>query len=204
MEQQIQQEEWFNHPLPPRSMVHRKVKTKKKIPSKIKKWNSLQIIVFLFIFLIIGTAYGVYQYGKTKDTIYQRESIHPPILQDSKETEANDNQSVDQSELKQEPQSMMNKSTESNPTFEQELNQPQEDSKPVEQNPDELKRDTPDQVIIHIVQPGETMFRISLKYYQTGSYADRLAKYNQINNLTKLPAGSTIKIPDKKELMKMK
>ncbi|MFV9510720.1 LysM peptidoglycan-binding domain-containing protein [Tepidibacillus sp. LV47] len=189
MEQQFRQEEWFSHPLPPRSTVHRKDNKKKKVPLSTKKWNSLQIIVFLFIFLIIGTAYGVYQYGKTKEVMNQRTPINPSILQGSQETGDPNHQSknINQSRLSQEYSENDSKTKNIQP-LNQDLEKSYTNEKPIRP------------MILHLVQSGETMFRISLKYYKTGRYAEKLAKYNQIKDFSKLETGSTLKIPDIKEL----
>jgi LysM repeat protein len=48
---------------------------------------------------------------------------------------------------------------------------------------------------IHVVKQGETLYRISVNYYQTGQYSHFLAQYNQLQHPTDLVSGKSIKIP---------
>ncbi len=50
-------------------------------------------------------------------------------------------------------------------------------------------------IIRHKVGVGETLYRISLKYYHTGRYATFLGKHNHIQDPSNLISGTFIKIP---------
>jgi len=47
----------------------------------------------------------------------------------------------------------------------------------------------------HVVKRGETLWRISMKYYGSGQYIQALAKYNNIINPRHIVSGSKIVIP---------
>ncbi|MED0764982.1 LysM peptidoglycan-binding domain-containing protein [Aneurinibacillus thermoaerophilus] len=47
----------------------------------------------------------------------------------------------------------------------------------------------------HRVQPGDTLYKISVMYYGTGKYQFYLARYNGIRNTNNVYAGSVIKVP---------
>ena len=50
--------------------------------------------------------------------------------------------------------------------------------------------------IIHTVQPGETLYGIVLKYFQTSAFQELIIECNEIANPTHLKAGLAIKIPN--------
>lgn len=50
----------------------------------------------------------------------------------------------------------------------------------------------------HIVQPGETLYSITMKYYGSRDYEDELAAYNDIEDKRNIRAGMTLIIPDLK------
>jgi len=52
----------------------------------------------------------------------------------------------------------------------------------------------------HIVKKGDTLAKISKKYYGTISYYDELAKYNKIENPDVINSGQIIKIPEVEDL----
>ena len=50
-------------------------------------------------------------------------------------------------------------------------------------------------VIRHRVKPGESLYKLSVRYYGTGKYQFYLARYNNIRNSGNVLVGSTVKIP---------
>jgi lipoprotein-anchoring transpeptidase ErfK/SrfK len=50
--------------------------------------------------------------------------------------------------------------------------------------------------IIHTVQPGETLYGILLKYFQSATFQELIIEYNQIANPSNLKTGVEIKIPN--------
>ncbi|WP_052947685.1 LysM peptidoglycan-binding domain-containing protein [Aneurinibacillus tyrosinisolvens] len=50
-------------------------------------------------------------------------------------------------------------------------------------------------VLRHRVQPGDTLFRISMMYYETGKYQTYLARYNHVRNTGNILVGTIIKVP---------
>jgi cytoskeletal protein RodZ len=49
----------------------------------------------------------------------------------------------------------------------------------------------------HIVQPGETLYSITMKYYHSKKYMDYLAEYNGIKDTRNVEAGVKLMIPEK-------
>jgi LysM repeat protein len=59
--------------------------------------------------------------------------------------------------------------------------------------------ETPPRIIAeHVVQPGETFYRITVKYYQSREYEDYLAEFNGIKDKTQIQSGMILKIPEKR------
>ncbi|WCK56041.1 LysM peptidoglycan-binding domain-containing protein [Aneurinibacillus sp. Ricciae_BoGa-3] len=50
-------------------------------------------------------------------------------------------------------------------------------------------------VLYHRVRPGETLYRLSLRYYNTGQYQYYLANYNGIKDAENVITGTYLKIP---------
>jgi hypothetical protein len=50
-------------------------------------------------------------------------------------------------------------------------------------------------IIRHRMQPGETLYKISVRYYRTGKYQFYLARYNGIRNINNVYVGSIVKVP---------
>ena len=197
METQIQLDP-TNHTLPPRKTVHKRETTRKRKSLKTKKWNSLQIFVWLFIFLIFGIAYGVYQYGLMKE-----ESRWIPIRLPEHSTTTLSPQTPSKSSTSDEETVEKNISSEElEPNAIEQVTVQKGESQPEVELEGEAKVEAEVQpsTKIHVVQPGETMFRISLNYYKSGSYAAKLAQYNQIKSYTELHAGAKLKIPAKEVL----
>jgi len=196
----MQQEEQISQPLPPRSSVHLKNKNKKKKVNKIKKWNPLQILVILFVFLILATAYGLYQYGLIKGKSSNRGI---PIQTPSLDRTTSESEWVKtQSSQKLATQTPIDQYEGSIPTEKeiksQEINsietpktvvttQQSDDSTTLSFNSGNLR--------IHIVQANETLYHICLNYYQSGAFASSLAKYNGLQDINDLKTGFRLKIP---------
>ncbi|WP_134698926.1 LysM domain-containing protein [Ammoniphilus sp. YIM 78166] len=52
-----------------------------------------------------------------------------------------------------------------------------------------------DRITKHKVEVGETLYRISLRYYSTGKYADFLGRHNKLKQPSDLVSGTTIEVP---------
>lgn len=57
-------------------------------------------------------------------------------------------------------------------------------------------RKQPEVVITHEVKTNETLFSITMTYFTSSIYQDKIADFNQIENPTDIKAGAVIKIPD--------
>ncbi|MDQ0255289.1 lipoprotein-anchoring transpeptidase ErfK/SrfK [Evansella vedderi] len=86
--------------------------------------------------------------------------------------------------------------------FEKEKNEAGNDSSTQESTPQENVGSTPELnqpkfVVNHEVQPKETLFSITMQYFSTSHYQERIAKFNDIHNpSTEIKAGTILKIPD--------
>jgi LysM repeat protein len=63
--------------------------------------------------------------------------------------------------------------------------------KPAKKKPVAKKK----RVLRHRVQPGDTLYKISVMYYGTGKYQFYLARYNGIRDTGNVLAGSIVKVP---------
>lgn len=54
---------------------------------------------------------------------------------------------------------------------------------------------------IHVLKKGETLWRLSQKYYGNRHYSSLLTRYNSIQNVSNIKSGTTIKIPTLKNLL---
>ncbi|GBF11586.1 LysM domain protein [Tepidibacillus sp. HK-1] len=150
------------------SLPPRKTIHKNKKKAKKYKINLLQLIVGAFILLIFITGYILYPDHEARKE-QNGIPINPPNF-----------------EVIQ-PESNLSSNQNLNPNREKDQNEVVQEI--------ETKEETKES--IHIVKPGENLYRISLKYYQSGKYVSALAKYNGLKNSDDLYAGFKLKIPDK-------
>jgi cytoskeletal protein RodZ len=63
-------------------------------------------------------------------------------------------------------------------------------------SPDESSEE-PTIIAEHIVQSGETLYSITMKYYHSKKYMDHLAEYNGIKDIRNIETGTKLIIPEK-------
>ncbi|WP_084031579.1 L,D-transpeptidase family protein [Anaerobacillus arseniciselenatis] len=96
-------------------------------------------------------------------------------------------------EQPREKNSVVNNSTEDPPTS----NVPLEEEKLISEKNQANSNDNTKVVIVHEVQPQETLYSITMKYYINSDYQKKLAEYNNIKDpSTDIKAGMKLKIPD--------
>lgn len=64
-----------------------------------------------------------------------------------------------------------------------------------EENDENQNHFSPEILTEHIIQPNETMFRISMHYYGDAKYVEPLAKYNGIEDIREIRSGMMLIIP---------
>lgn len=176
MDFENQQEEGKGYPLPPRSSFHRTKNEKTAAPFILSRpviIGSILIVVILAM-VLFNQVFG----DKGAEGVVEKDQ---------------QNQATPNT---QQP----NNSENSDP--------PQEEQIALETSGETTEEETADQTvngnlgaelqeIIHVVESGENLYRISLKYYQSGKYAKALAEYNGLTDKDALYAGYKLKIPDK-------
>lgn len=179
MEQENQKEKSHYQSLPPRSTIHH-TKTIKK-DSRFK-WSALQMVLGSFIFVIIIAAVILYQLNGFPFSDKGFLSMLSPF---QKNPSAEEQQSAfEETEDKNSEWSDMDQQ----PSIDDEISIQEENESDVSEED------------VHIVQSGENLYRISLKYYQSGEYVEALAKYNGLDNPDQIYVGLQLKIPDKQTI----
>ncbi len=117
--------------------------------------------------------------------------------QAEREKEVQDNASTTEREGKQEQSreknSAANNSNEDPPTSSVPLKEEKSNSEKNQAN----SNDNTKIVIVHVVQPQETLYSITMKYYINSDYQKKLAQYNDIKDPSKdIKVGMKLKIPE--------
>lgn len=164
--------------LPPRSVKH-------GLKPKKKNSNILQMLTGSLIFLII-ISISVYFFMSLSD---DNDAENFDFIPNTTTTEDSNksNESANNSDFEVVTPEENENTNENENTEEVNL--------PVENSQDSNEE------IVHIVQSGENLFRISILYYNSGEYYEALAKYNGLNSAEDIYAGMKLKIPSKEVLM---
>ncbi|MBM7694729.1 LysM repeat protein [Peribacillus deserti] len=195
-------------PVLSRAELHRKKRTKKKW--KIK-FPLLKFLSLLFILLPV-TIYSAYQYfgSQSSDSDSLKNGFETvEVFKGEKlnENAAAENASVNEIHKETQPVTSSQKETEKPRENEQILSnesavQAVPDKKEIQveeapQEPLDKNQNNEYRVVYHTVQPKETVFRISMKYYNS---QDGIALIREWNGLSgnEISAGQKLKIPLKK------
>lgn len=176
MDFENQQEEGKAYPLPPRSSFHKTKNEKTEAPFILSR-PALIGSIFIVVILAIVLFNQVFDDQGAERVVERDQQNQAPPNTQQPNNPVNSNPS-------QEEQSVSDPSEET--TEEKTADQT------VNSNIESELKDT-----IHVVEPGENLYRISLKYYQSGKYAEALAEYNGLTDKDDLYAGYKLKIPDK-------
>ncbi len=182
--------------LPPRGTIH-KVENKK---SKSSKWNFTQLTLVFFLLILVVSPLVFYQfYGSSKEADGPLPIKTQPIEVVEGDFESNTNKS-NQTQKKDSVVNTNEQTKQSNSTSLQsstndsnQNTQSSLDNSNPEKNNEALKQ--------HVVAKGENLYRISLKYYDTGEFVEELAKFNGLNNPNDIFEGLVLEIPDQKILV---
>lgn len=184
MRDDFHQEDNDSYSLPPRSTIHSLKGTEKSSGSKIIRIIFSSVI---FIIIIALTVFFVF-YDSFDFKLFTGNQDEPEIVENN--TDSDIDNSTDQDKTDIEEDEIVNEGEEI--IKEEEVIDASEDQLPDSNQPDPSASSDK----IHIIQPGENLYRISLQYYGPG-YMEELAAYNNITDIDKLTAGYKLKIPSK-------
>lgn len=191
-----------NQSLPPRSEIHKEKKKKTKV--KIK-YPVVRVLGLFFILLpITFLSYTLY-FSKeelqsrvidNKTSIENIDIVESETVENTgseyKQNEKNESTNETSSDNKAESKTDSAKSetiTNNSPS-----GQPSTQEQPSEQNKQEEDQF---EIVYHKVQPQETLYRISMKYYKSREGEDLIIKWNNLEK-NEIFVGQVLKIPIKK------
>lgn len=147
--------------------------------SKGKKMTTVFIFVsFVSVILFVGWGAGWMKREQTRTTT----TVNAPLKVEA--------QSTPKAVEKVVPQPI-----ESKPAVQPQTPAPTQVTQPKVKEKQELRKPVFKQIMKHKVEPGETLYRISIKYYHTGNYANYLTQYNGLRSPSDLVSGTYIKVP---------
>jgi LysM repeat protein len=192
-----------NEKLPPRSRVHKQKQMKKKTKIKVK-YPLIRLLGMFFILLPI-VIFSIYTYNESQKTsssipVQENKGAEAIYYTDEEEgleetTETDEDETNDENVENEEKEAdKIDKSTNSeqiNP-----IETPQETTSTSEaMTTAEPKVQAVDQTVVyHKVQPGETVFRLAMKYYKSQSGIDIIKKANSLSS-NEITVGQTLTIP---------
>lgn len=156
-------------PFQPRRAKHARKK-------RLTMYNVFAIL--LLIVVVAGISTGLIKREQTQTTAPSQESV---AMQETVPDEKTVVQVLEPQSIKPQPQRV-----------EPVVIQPQQ---PTVISTKEVQKPVTQQVMKHKVKPGETLYRISIRYYHTGKYASYLTKVNGLRSPSDLVSGTTIKVP---------
>ncbi|HJV44774.1 MAG TPA: LysM peptidoglycan-binding domain-containing protein [Bacillota bacterium] len=187
--------------LPPRKK--KQLKEEKTVPRKPKGGSSVAFVVLGIFLLMFGLWYIG---GKSKAPSNKEDTLQGLEVNTAKETfSPSQNNEVQSARTGgevppvtgQQPQTQDSKSMEQTSSVEQTPTDPKEGSVQTESNEQtDINKAVQTRVIKHKVQTGDTLYKISLKYYHTGRYTDYLAKHNHLKSPSDLTVGKIIEVPE--------
>lgn len=183
--------------IPPRSATH----GRKKRGSARKKRSQL-VAWLVFVLLAFGGAYWFLGEGGTERTIQATASL-TRLLEEESQDPAEKHEVFNGVEVNTQPDrveaaAIVDQDKEDKPAPQpQQENTVQPIPEPAEPAPvkEEVKVPSFDRIAKHKVEAGETLYRISVKYYSSGRYANFLARHNNLNKPSDLISGTYIHVP---------
>lgn len=151
-------------------------------------WSFVQGHALLISLLLLVGVYGLYWFFYTKpslsDTVYKTRIGDVLFVSEAEQSNSDTDSETYVLIFPNEPS-------------------PQEDTQ--QDSGDDTSADTPEVDLGDteniIIQPGDNLFRISLRYYGDGNYYTQLAKYNNIPNPDLIPIGMSLEIPPLERLL---
>jgi cytoskeletal protein RodZ len=191
--------------LPPRSTKHsREHESEDDGFEKPKKFPVIQMILFAFIALIAAflVFYFYQQYNTplaTKPYIDPVESVN----QQEDQVDQIDSPKAPKEEVSLEENGEINNTEEQDQDKENTKDNTKDNSQSDKENTEkqnqaiEEPKQAPTLRTLHIIQPGETMFSITMKYFGSSDFIDYVAEFNQISDIREIKSGMELKIPEK-------
>lgn len=193
----------LNEKLPPRSRIHKQKQLKKKTKIKVK-YPLIRLLGMFFILLPI-VIFSIYTYNDS-----QKKSVST-MVEESKGAEAvyytddEEEVTVEEEEQTETEEAVTDESVESEVgTVEESVQTVEPNSSETAQEtttiPESTTNTTPkaepvDQTVVyHKVQPGETVYRLAMKYYKSQSGIDIIKKANSLPS-NEITVGQTLTIP---------
>ncbi|MDQ0161502.1 LysM peptidoglycan-binding domain-containing protein [Bacillus alveayuensis] len=195
---------------PPRSEVHHK---KGKRKSKNGKYPLLRFLVVTFIFIpliVFSIIYLLERKNEAKvsegssdfESVIVSFSDYEKEVDQAKNANHNENESVagkkeekkdqQQEELKKDTAPIIEKNEENEKVEIEKKEEEYKSSNPSIDTNDQANENV--RIITHTVQPGETLYRISMKYYQSRDGEEKIRQYNHLNG-NEIYVGQVLKIP---------
>lgn len=206
--------------LPPRSEVHHQKKKKNKTKSDKQSFPLIRLQVVFFILLPI-IIFAIYTYrdnifpNSEKTGMEEKGGYETISIEDSNEGDKKNSQKTElekSDETNQQTSAEDKSEAVSDPAKDQTASEPTSapsagggtsgqaavsdiPDTPVAGNaPANNTKDNSQEIKLHTVQKGETLYRIAMKYYQSKSGVDIIKKANNLKN-DSISVGQTLKIP---------
>jgi len=174
-------------------------------PKKTKKKGNLLLPILFFFFILIPVSFLIYVFAfydpnANETTVYDNSELQyeknnndspTETAGESTETEATEeNNDIETSEESSEPKEQL----EEDPTEEESLVEPVVEEPEKEQQPVEEPVSKPNSGKTHVVQPGETLYRIAMNYYKSSDAVEDIKLANDLSS-NEISTGQTLILP---------
>lgn len=193
-----------NEKLPPRSRVHKQKQLKKKTKIKVK-YPLIRLLGMFFILLPI-VIFSIYTYNESQkssvsSTVDESKGVEAVYYTDADEevAEEDEEENTETEEALTDEKVEAETDTVEESTNAEETNSsetaPKSTTTPESTTTSNTKAEPVDQTVVyHKVQPGETIFRLAMKYYKSQSGIDIIKEANSLPS-NEITVGETLTIP---------
>ena len=182
--------------------------TNTSAPKKTKKKRNILLPILFFFFILIPVSFLIYVFAfydpnANETTVYDNSELQYEKNNDespsetageSTETEATEeNTDIETSEESSEPKEQLveeENPTEEEPVEEAVVDEPEKEQQPVE----EPVVSKPNSGKTHVVQPGETLYRIAMNYYKSSDAVEDIKVANDLSS-NEISTGQTLILP---------
>lgn len=176
-------------------------------PKKTKKKGNLLLPILFFFFILIPVSFLIYVFAfydpnANETTVYDNSEVQyeknnedsaTETAGESTETEASEeNNDIETAEESSEPKPQLKEEdpVEEEPVVEPAVEEPEKEQQPVEK-PVVSK---PNSGKTHVVQPGETLYRIAMNYYKSSDAVEDIKLANDLSS-NEISTGQTLILP---------
>ncbi|MGB5947394.1 LysM peptidoglycan-binding domain-containing protein [Paenisporosarcina sp.] len=179
-------------------------------PKKTKKKGNLLLPILFFFFILIPVSFLIYVFAfydpnANETTVYDNSELQYEKNNDespsetageSTETEATEeNTDIETSEESSEPSEPKEQQEEEKPAEEEPVEEPVVEEPEKEQQPvEEPVVSKPNSGKTHVVQPGETLYRIAMNYYKSSDAVEDIKVANDLSS-NEISTGQTLILP---------